>query len=495
MALHAALWMHAGAGHYRRRRLSSNSPPLLLVACLAVLVLPQPRISRAAATSTVVTHLPGFDGPLPFYLETGYVVIEEETGAELFYYFVESERSPRTDPLLLWLSGGPRCSAFSALAFQNGPLKFVVEPYDGTLPRLVYNPYSWTQMASILFLDSPVGSGFSYARDPKAYEVGDISSSRQVLTFLRKWFDDHPKHLLDRPFYVGGDSYAGKVVPLIAHYISEGIEDMQQPLIKLKGYIVGNPFTGDKIDTNSRVTFSHSFGIISDQQYEAFIKNCKGDFLNPTNEPCADVVQTISKLMSEVTEGNILRPICHIPSQKRRGALEGVSSLAEERYHYQLSEAPDEPPFYCFYEYRHYLSYFWANDNVVRAAIGIKEGTVVEWIRCKRPPILPYVCDLPNSIKYHFNLSIRGYRALVYSGDHDLIIPFMGTQAWTRSFNFSIVDDWRAWHLDNQAAGFTIMYATNLTFATIKGGGHIPPETNPEESFTMAKRWLDNESL
>ncbi|XP_066355305.1 serine carboxypeptidase-like 19 isoform X3 [Miscanthus floridulus] len=370
MALHAALWMHVV--HYPRRRLSS--PPLLLVACLAVLVLPQPMLSRtAAATSTVVTHLPGFDGPLPFYLETGYVGIEKETGAELFYYFVESERSPRTDPLLLWLTGGPRCSVLSALAFQIGPLKFVVEPYDGTLPRLVYNPYSWTQMASILFLDSPVGSGFSYAHDPKAYEVGDISSSRQVLTFLRKWFDDHPKYLLDRPFYIGGDSYAGKVVPLIAHYISEGIEEMQQPLIKLKGCIVGNPVTGDKIDSNSRVTFSHSFGIISDQQYKAFVQYCKGDYLNPTNEPCADVVQTIDNLMSEVYVMNILQPTCHIPSRKQRGTLEGLLSLAEEHYHYQLSGAPDEPPFDCFYDYRYYLSYFWANDNAVGAALGVKE--------------------------------------------------------------------------------------------------------------------------
>ncbi|KAF8674305.1 hypothetical protein HU200_048131 [Digitaria exilis] len=92
--------------------------PLLphLVACL-LLLLPRPPLAGAAA---VVTHLPGFDGPLPFYLETGYVGVEEETGTELFYYFVESERSPRTDAVLLWLTGGPRCSAFSGLGFEVG---------------------------------------------------------------------------------------------------------------------------------------------------------------------------------------------------------------------------------------------------------------------------------------------------------------------------------------------------------------------------------------
>jgi hypothetical protein len=53
--------------------------------------------------------------------------------------------------------------------------------------------------------------------------------------------------------------------------------------------------------------------------------------------------------MSEVTEGDILRPICHIPSGKRRSTLEGVSSLAEKHHDYHLTGAPDEPPFDCFY--------------------------------------------------------------------------------------------------------------------------------------------------
>ncbi|XBH54338.1 hypothetical protein VPH35_076665 [Triticum aestivum] len=50
-------------------------------------------------------------------------------------------------------------------------------------------------MASIIFLDSPVCSGFSYARDPKGCDVGDYSSSLQVQRFLNKWFTDHPQYL------------------------------------------------------------------------------------------------------------------------------------------------------------------------------------------------------------------------------------------------------------------------------------------------------------
>ncbi|CAN6329815.1 unnamed protein product [Urochloa humidicola] len=110
----------------------ATSLQLAAAAFCLVHALLLPLSSRAAAAATVVTRLPGFDGPLSFYLETGYVSIDEDTGAELFYYFVESERSPGTDPVLLWLTGGPRCSSFCGLAFEIGPVNFVLEHYDGT---------------------------------------------------------------------------------------------------------------------------------------------------------------------------------------------------------------------------------------------------------------------------------------------------------------------------------------------------------------------------
>ncbi|BAH92355.1 Os03g0730400, partial [Oryza sativa Japonica Group] len=81
----------------------------------------------------------------------------------------------------------------------------------------------------------------------------------------------------------------------------------------------------------------------------------------------------------------------------------------------------------------------------------------------------------------------------VKSSEENSFICFL--QAWIRSLNFSIVDEWRAWHVDGQAAGFTILYANNLTFATVKGGGHTSIETNPKQGFAMGKRWLDNKPL
>uniref|UniRef100_A0A0D9XQV1 Serine carboxypeptidase-like 19 n=1 Tax=Leersia perrieri TaxID=77586 RepID=A0A0D9XQV1_9ORYZ len=388
----------------------------------------------AAATDkpprTHVTSLPGFDGALPFRLETGYVTVDEENGAELFYYFIESEGDPSTDPVLLWLTGGHRCSVLSALFFEIGPVKLVIEPYNGGLPRLRYHPYSWTKVASIIFVDSPVGAGFSFSRDTKGYDVGDVSCSLQIVKFLGKWFGDHPEYLAN-PFYVGGDSRAGLFAPFIAQKISQDIEAGVRPALNLKGYIVGNPVTGERIDYESKVPYCHGVGIISDQLYEMIMEHCKGeDYHNPKNVICKQALARFNTI------------------------------------------------------YSNYLSYFWANNNVTRETLGIKKGSVDEWVRCHDND-LPYTKDIKSSIKYHQNLTLNALSAgegeeddivcprpdLAGSstgGDHDSVIPFLGTQTWVRSLNYPILDDWRTWHVDGQSAGFTTAYGNNLTFATVK---------------------------
>ncbi|VAH50674.1 unnamed protein product [Triticum turgidum subsp. durum] len=198
-----------------------------------LLLLCQLALAAAASSSKVVTSLPGFQGRLPFHLETGYVEVDEDNGTELFYYFVESEARGENDPFLLWLTGGDHCSVLSGLAFEIGPFNFVVEPYNGTIPSLEINPNSWTKVAHILFVDSPAGAGFSFSRQPKGYHVGEVSTSLQLHEFLIKWIRDHPK-FLSSPLYIGGDSYAGKIVPFIAQKISEGNKVGRRPLLNLK---------------------------------------------------------------------------------------------------------------------------------------------------------------------------------------------------------------------------------------------------------------------
>jgi carboxypeptidase C (cathepsin A) len=87
---------------------------------------------------------------------TGYL----NSGSKHFYFaYFKSRSKPETDPLVLWLNGGPGCSSMTGLFFELGPC-LVNE--DGESAR--ENPNSWINAASVFFLDQPIGVGFSYVR-------------------------------------------------------------------------------------------------------------------------------------------------------------------------------------------------------------------------------------------------------------------------------------------------------------------------------------------
>ncbi|CAN6838822.1 unnamed protein product [Brassica oleracea var. botrytis] len=473
-----------------------------------------------------VKYLPGLEGPLPFELETGYVSVGESGDVELFYYFVKSERNPDKDPLMIWLTGGPGCSSICGLLFANGPLAFKGD-------ELVTNFIMLSSVANILYLESPAGSGYSYAKTRRAAETSDTKQIHQIDQFLRSWFVDHPE-FISNSFYVGGDSYSGKIVPGVVQQISLGNEKGLAPLINIQqGYVLGNPAVRTNLEPNHRVSFAHRMGLISDELHESLERNCGGKFFNvdPSNAKCSNGLLAYHRCISEIYIEQILLPNCkvdYVLSDISQTLPNIRTSRRRELKEFSRNDSSSLPPPSCF-TYRYFLSAFWANDENVRRALGVKKG-FGKWSRCNTQNI-PYTYDIHNAIPYHVNNSRKGFRALIYRqdytlffsffcfdsqilvkcysfGDHDMMIPFSSTEAWIKSLNYSIVDDWRPWMMSsNQVAGYTRTYANKMTFATIKarsskpfpsffsrGGGHTA-EYNPDQCSLMFKRWIDGESL
>ncbi|EOX91732.1 Serine carboxypeptidase-like 18, putative isoform 3 [Theobroma cacao] len=337
--------------------------------------------------------------------------------------------------------------------------------YNGSLPTFALNPYSWTKVASIIFLDAPVGTGFSYSRTLQGFKTGDKQYADDAYNFLRKWLDSHRKFITN-PFYIGGDSYSGMIVPIIAQAISDGIEDKGVPSINLKGYLLGNPGTDSKFDDNSKIPFYHRVALISDELYESAKRNCKEEYVEVdiSNVDCAKDLQAISECTVHINEGHILEPDC--PTEfKPLNSLDNNRKYFLETHEEYLRVAAEFPQFGCR-NYNGYLCKVWATDISVQKALYVRQGTVTEWVRCNSS--LLYDKDVESAVGYHRYLNTKGYRALIYSGDHDTVVPYVGTEAWIKSLNFSIVDDWRPWFVDGQVGGYSREYGNNFTFATVK---------------------------
>lgn len=467
---------------------------------------------NAAQEGALITSLPGFNGYFPSKHYSGYVSVGEK---QLFYYLVMSERNPSKDPVVLWLNGGPGCSSFDGFVYEHGPFDFEAGKPKGSLPILHLNPYSWSKVSSIIYLDSPAGVGFSYSKNESEYTTGDLKTAADTHSFLLKWFRLYPE-FLSNPFYVAGESYAGVYVPTLTSEILKGIKAGAKPTINLKGYMVGNGVTDRNFDGGSALLpFAHGMGLISDDIYQEAESACKGNYDEPSIV-CSTTLEKVDKALEGLNVYDILEPCYHGPETKQNTSLPssfqelgktnkkniGVRKRMFGRAWPLWAPVKDgilpswpelavQGSVGCIDDE---IASVWLNDKSVRTAIHAQpESTVGTWELCTRR--LFYRHDAGSMIPYHKTLTKQGYRALIFSGDHDMCVPFTGSQAWTKSLGYKITDEWRSWMSDNQIAGYLQGYENNLTFLTIKGAGHTVPEYKPQEALDFISRWLDGKSI
>ncbi|PHT94062.1 hypothetical protein T459_01944, partial [Capsicum annuum] len=183
--------------------------------------------------------------------------------------------------------------------------------YNGSLPTLSSNPYAYTKVANIIFVDFPLGTGFSYATTVKANHSNNLQAAHHAYQFLRKWLlVEHPEYL-NNPFYVGGDSYSGIAVPIVTQVISDGIVAGVKPWIDLKGYILGNPVKIIPDEDNYKIPFAHGMGLISAELYQACISYYSFTLgVTPSNALCSGDMRTFNSLLKGIVQSHILEPSC-----------------------------------------------------------------------------------------------------------------------------------------------------------------------------------------
>ncbi|KAK6922464.1 Peptidase S10, serine carboxypeptidase [Dillenia turbinata] len=428
-----------------------------------------------------ITQLPG-QPQVSFQQYSGYVIVDDKKHKALFYYFAEAETDPASKPLVLWLNGGPGCSSLGVGAFsENGPFR----PSDQVLVR---NEHSWNREANMLYLETPIGVGFSYSTDTSSYAaVNDKITARDNLVFLQKWFDIFP-HFKDRNLYVTGESYAGHYVPQLAELMLEF--NKKEKLFNLKGIALGNPVLEYATDFNSRAEYFWSHGLISDTTYWMFTSVCNysryvSEYYRGSVSPtCSRVMSRVSRETSRfVDKYDVTLDVC-IPSVL---AQSKVLNLKAQQVNEKIDVCIEDET----------VSYL--NRQDVQMAFHARLVGVKRWTVCSN--ILDYeLLDLEiPTISVVGKLIEAGVPVLVYSGDQDSVIPLTGSRALVhrlaKELGLNTTVPYRVWFEGMQVGGWTQVHGDILSFATIRGASHEAPFSQPGRSLGLFKAFLEGRPL
>ncbi|XP_073001159.1 serine carboxypeptidase-like 34 isoform X1 [Typha latifolia] len=433
-----------------------------------------------------VVRLPG--QPLVNFRQfSGHVTVNESHGRALFYWFFEATHDVKKKPLVLWLNGGPGCSSIGfGEAEELGP--FLIQK---GVPELKFNNHSWNNEANLLFLESPVGVGFSYTNTSSdLLQLGDTITAEDSYAFLINWFKRFPQ-FKSHDFYITGESYAGHYAPQLSEKIFDANKQVaKENYINLMGFMIGNALMDDDTDQTGMIEYAWDHAVISDQVYHDVQKNCNFTEGEVT-DACYNALDEYFAVYDIIDMYSLYTPDCikntSTASKRRSFWIEGAAPKLFSKFKGWHQKPAGYDP--CVSDYTE----VYLNRQDVQEAlhanftkIGYSWSHCSDVIKWNEAPfsVLPIIRKLING----------GLRVWVYSGDTDGRIPVTSTRYSLNKLGLKTVQEWRPWYDHKQVGGWTIIF-DGLTFVTIRGAGHEVPQFAPRQAQQLVKHFLANKQL
>ncbi|CAG9566581.1 unnamed protein product [Danaus chrysippus] len=393
--------------------------------------------ARAAAYVNPDYLLPGMDS------YAGYLTVNKEYNANLwFWYFPVSDQPVEETPWIIWLQGGPGASSLYGLFTEIGPL---VVTDENELKEL---QYSWGKNHSLLFIDNPVGTGFSFTYDDRGFATNQTTIGENLYTALQQFLTLFPE-LRKAPLTIAGESYAGKHIPSLGVQILWNKH--QDKPINLQGLAIGNGFI-DPLSLQRYSYFVREVGLVDDK------------VANVMNQLETAIVQFIKadQMLKAYAYYNYLLQLFLSESK-----LNNLYNYLEDDI--SLDGA--------------YLDYIQRTDIRKALHVGNTNFTSIGVVYRKLVP------DFMASGKSMLEELLENYRVMLFNGHLDIIVAYHPSVNTYESLSFSGTMEYktakrRAWYHDGQLAGY-YKTAGNLTEVMIRGAGHMVPANKPAAALGL----------
>ncbi|XP_071634686.1 retinoid-inducible serine carboxypeptidase isoform X1 [Temnothorax longispinosus] len=374
------------------------------------------------------------------------------------YYTTANVNSYYNSPLVIWLQGGPGGSSTSFGNFEElGPLDVKLNPRN----------YTWVKDYNVLFIDNPVGTGYSYVETGSALTKTNTQIAKDLVECMRGFYKKLPK-FENVPTYITTESYGGKMGAEFA-LVWDRAQKAGTIKSNLKGVALGDAWISPIDSVLTWAPFLLSTGMVDTEGFnrissaaERTSANVKrGEWTRATTE-WANTQQVVLQETYNVDFYNIL-------TKTNPNSLIASPLIFKSGMYRYLGQSDDD------------VSLENLMNGPVRKALGIKathgsqSAAVFAYLgEDFMKPVINIVEMLLNETKLN---------VFVYTGHMDLIVDTPGTLLWVEKLKWKNADTWknsarRPLVVENIVEGY-FKAQDNFRMYWVNRAGHMVPKDNP----------------